>query len=421
MIFRLPQLGQTRPLTHRTSHLENLDWSEWNEFEVHLIVCRPVQKEIDNLKNSRNGRVSKRAHATSGLFRETISSKSEYKLVQKAGPQVKLYLQGPSLPSKKLKDVLDYNKTDDEIIGYLHEYMQENPDADAKLLTHDTGPMATAKYLGIPFIRIRDEWIRPPENNESEKEIARLKNQVELLKRSEPQFKLKFVGARGSKLDSIKYAKFEPLTSDEIDSYILSLKERFPPAQYFGSQESTEEQPTEIAFDVMKGVVFPVLNKDVHDYEKQYRDWLKDCEDRLSPLHKVLQIVAGRPGFIISVENVGSRPGMDSLIEIEAKGNFTILPSGGDENSADQVKQHLKLPLPPSPPQSILEAHLSLDTSLANTFPDIENLLSRLTHDSHRDPDEFYFKPDRPDAPTKSFRLECKRWRHGVGATSTQK
>ena len=31
-----------------------------------------------------------------------------------------------------------------------------------------------------------------------------------------------------------------------------------------------------------------------------------------------------------------------------------------------------------------------------------------------RDPNAFYYKPDRPDAPREEFSLECKQWRHGV-------
>ena len=42
--------------------LEQLDWAEWAEYaEVHLIVCRPVQREIDNQKNRGNNRVAQPA------------------------------------------------------------------------------------------------------------------------------------------------------------------------------------------------------------------------------------------------------------------------------------------------------------------------------------------------------------------------
>jgi hypothetical protein len=31
-----------------------------------------------------------------------------------------------------------------------------------------------------------------------------------------------------------------------------------------------------------------------------------------------------------------------------------------------------------------------------------------------RDPNAFYYKPDRPNAPVAEFSLECRQWRHGV-------
>ncbi len=45
--------------------LAELDWSVWSEFEeVHLIVCRPVTREIDNQKTRGNSRVAQRARST---------------------------------------------------------------------------------------------------------------------------------------------------------------------------------------------------------------------------------------------------------------------------------------------------------------------------------------------------------------------
>ena len=80
--------------------LEQLDWSEWSEFkEVHLIVCRPVQREIDNQKNRGNDRVAKRARKTYQVFRRIFASREQYWPVTDAGPRVRLYLESPSLPS----------------------------------------------------------------------------------------------------------------------------------------------------------------------------------------------------------------------------------------------------------------------------------------------------------------------------------
>lgn len=53
--------------------LEDLDWSEWTDFdEVHLLVCRTVQREIDHQKNRGNDRVGRRARKVSSLFRDIV-------------------------------------------------------------------------------------------------------------------------------------------------------------------------------------------------------------------------------------------------------------------------------------------------------------------------------------------------------------
>ena len=111
---------QCRPLDH-------LDWSEWKEVsEVHLLVSRPVQREIDNQKNRGNDRVANKARSTYRIFRKIIDSEQGYELVNGSSPTVKLFLQAPSLPSPELQDTLDYNKPDDEIVGCLHRFRQEN-------------------------------------------------------------------------------------------------------------------------------------------------------------------------------------------------------------------------------------------------------------------------------------------------------
>ena len=62
--------------------LEKLDWSAWEKFdEVHLIVSRPVQREIDNQKNRGNDRVGKKARQAHSLFRDIVIGEQGYKLI----------------------------------------------------------------------------------------------------------------------------------------------------------------------------------------------------------------------------------------------------------------------------------------------------------------------------------------------------
>ena len=81
--------------------LEQLDWSEWAEFaEVRLIVCRPVQREIDNQRSRGNSRVAHRARKTYGTFREILSSESRFKLLNNSGPRGKA-LSGAPEPAQR--------------------------------------------------------------------------------------------------------------------------------------------------------------------------------------------------------------------------------------------------------------------------------------------------------------------------------
>ena len=77
-------------------------------------------------------------------------------IVHNSAPVVKLLLEGLGQPSPELREVLDYDKTDDQIVGSLHRFLKDNPDADARLLTGDRGPMMAAISLGLNRVPIKD-------------------------------------------------------------------------------------------------------------------------------------------------------------------------------------------------------------------------------------------------------------------------
>ena len=140
--------------------LDQLDWSEWNDYdEIHLMVCIPVQWQIDNLKNRGNDRLGRRSRKIYSLFRELILSGNEFNVVLTGSPTVKLFIGPSNQPDPTLSDHLNYDAIDDRIVGCIHSYRAENPDSDVRLITHDSGPMATAWTLSIPFIPIPDVWL----------------------------------------------------------------------------------------------------------------------------------------------------------------------------------------------------------------------------------------------------------------------
>ena len=185
--------------------LAELDWSVWSEFEeVHLIVCRPVTREIDNQKTRGNSRVAQRARSTYQLFAPLAEEEQDFLVIKNSVPIVKLLLEGLGQPSTELKEVLDYSKTADQIVGCLHRFRKENPDADARLLTHDRGPMMAARSLELPQVPIKESWLLPPEQNEVEKENTRLKQRVAELEKSEPRFKMELIVEEGKTVEHLE-------------------------------------------------------------------------------------------------------------------------------------------------------------------------------------------------------------------------
>ena len=359
ILFLFPEIFLHTNLFIQCRPLDELDWSAWNEFdEVHLIVSRPVQREIDNQKNRGNDRVGIRARRTHSLFRQIIVGAPDYKLIRDADSQVKLFIEPSCLPDPELADRLYYIKPDDTLVGCLHTYRGENPVADARLLTHDSGPMGSAKMLGLPFIAIPDDWLVPPESTEAERTINRLENEVARLKKAEPEFHIACLGGEGTEIDRLEldYQVYDPLTEDEVSKFIESLKSRFPLATDFRSKEPAERDPTSRHRRItgMKDIYTPASDDEITEYtETTYPAWVESCRKTLADLHGDMQREIGPPAICFVASNEGTRPGKDALTTIQASGNFKICPPDPDENDRQEEESETKieLPPPPDPPQ----------------------------------------------------------------------
>ena len=383
--------------------LEELDWSAWKDFEeVQLVVCRPVQREIDNQKNQGNNRVAIRARSTFKVFRQIIASREELRTIRDVCPLVTLRLEGPSLPSSELKDRLDYSKPDDEIIGCLHRFRQDNPNEDARLLTHDGGPMMTAKSLNLPFIPISDSWLLPPENNEVEKENARLKLEIDQLRKLEPEFIIKLCDESGHAIETIEveYRVYEPLNDQDINELVALLEQRFPMVSNFISSQ--------------KFIGPPSYEKRERYKKRHYPEWITACERILSNLHDALERRLGRPSILISVENRGTRPARDALIEFNALGKFNISPPLDDfpDWYLEQEDIQIDLPSPPKPPKGKLLGETLFGVNRILDYPKIITPFRVPPAAPIHEPNGLYYKQTFPLEPVDSICLSCDQWRH---------
>lgn len=362
--------------------LEELDWSLWSEFsEVHLILSRPVQREIDDQKTRGNDRVGRRARKAYQRFRRAIDAEEGYELIRQSGPRVKLLLAQPSRPSSELSEVLDYRKADDEIVGHMHQFARQHHEQDVRLLTHDSGPMMTAKSLGLSFIAIPESWLLNPEPSEAEKENQRLRETIKRLAEG-PAFEVRFIDQNETELSKIEgsHRVPEPLTDADVARAIQSLKERHP-------RKTSYAVP--------------------HEFDPRLR-WIDRCEEILRNLHTEVYLESGGVPFDIVARNTGTRPGKDVLVAIATSGNLRIRPDSGDDGALYAQLQQGKMSLP-SPPDPRTALDLG-GTVRALSVPRASDPNIR------RDPNTFYYKPGWPESPATSYSLECAQWRHGIGA-----
>ena len=426
--------------------LEHLDWSHWDTYEeVWLIVSSPVLREIDYRKNKGNDRVSSCARTTSAMFRKMLDTGQMS--VSTKRPRVVLSVEPQHIYSQNLKERLNYQERDDQLVGTVYEFARNNPDKDVRLLTHDTTPLFTARSLDLKADMIPDSWLLQPENSEIEKELVTLRDENARLKRAEPSISIRCMDQSSSKVERYctSYIWFEPPTDEQIDELMQRLKTRFPMEIDFGSRDPAERTVKETGFDVILGVkeVFtPVTEEEIVKYrDEDYPQWLSDCEHILRNLYRTLQSETPVLDFTFLAENIGTRPATDALVTIEAHGNFQIQPPPRDDQDDESEDKDVDLgyvknkvlPKPPVAPCGQWERTIGGHpigaqdalSALARTLQNIQGLSPRLNHiidtpllhtpnlqlPSH-DANAFYHKSGRPKIPQSSFSLECDQWRH---------
>ena len=253
----------------------------------------------------------------------------------------------------------------------------------------------------------------------------------------EPRFRIRLVDGDGCEVGSIEsvYCVFEPMSDSDIDDCIELLKSEFPIAKDFGQPEPAEKDGSTAVERIagIKQLYTPASTEEIAKYTNQkYPKWIRECEEYLWGLHDVLQSEIAQPCFTIAIENEGTRPAKDALINVSASGGIRICPPPDEDDSKEkEVTVELSFPTPPQPPRgrrSLKSPSLNRLSSsmsaladpyfgiraLSHPFRDYPISLSNISRDNRRDPNAFYYKPGHSEDPKESFSLECEQWRHGT-------
>ena len=388
--------------------LEEIEWTTYRDFDhVKIIVCRTVQREIDKLKDGRDGRRTRRARKAASTFLEIAQHGPQELRV--ASPRVSLRLDGASQPSQTLSDQLDYSQPDDQIVGYVARFKDENPDADVRILTRDSGPIVTAKAVAISYEIPDEAWKLEPEKDDRDREILRLTDEIRGLQKKEPRFQIQHPGDSGTDRIHIAYDALLPLEPDEESELLETLLLWHP-----STVQSQNGISQLLRWDPSISLRGALTAEAIARYEnKEHPEWLAKCRSLMPEMHDILQD-GHLPEITFTIRNDGTRPATNARIEIRAEGNFLLTHSAAQLERLRLISQRTR-PMPPSRPKPALTGIASMLGGFTN--PDLLTapiLNPKLFDPPQHDKEAFYYTERISLTPEDSISLTCDLWRHAV-------
>ncbi|MXP25628.1 hypothetical protein GRI39_06180 [Altererythrobacter indicus] len=422
--------------------LNDLPWHELGCATVKLIVSRPVQQELDAHKKNERGRTFKKALAATKLLRDLVTSGQPALVIREAHPRVTLTIMPASRIQPELNEALDPLVNDDAIILRMLQYQHDNDATDVRLITHDTGPMATAVSLGISFIPIPDSWLMREQDDAATREANKLKGELQRLRAQEPQLDIKVLDEDGKEISRLnaEVASYEPLTFDDVRTLMEDIQQRFPMETEYGTADTTPQPTGQHLPSRLRGLraitvteFTPASESDIRKYQQEtYPQWLSSCREKLEGLDRYLNARAGWPEIDFVIANTGTRPATRSLVKFTAQGNIEIFPPEASDDDEDATSNRgvvsVSLTNPPSPPRGAWTRKTSHSASriaemlgerfadpIAATMRHSAVDLDYLRPPKPRDPDGFYWKGGRPSFAKNVVELTCENWRHSIG------
>ena len=413
----------TNVLVQGRSLLE-LPWEELGSRDVDIVICGPVIRELDRLKN-RPGRVGRVARAMSTTVRELMSLPGRSDVLREAGPRVTRRLLVGAPAREPAHPGLDLSHDDQAIINHALLLLQTGN--EVVLLTDDNFAGMTAEDCGLPVKLMPAEWLKDPENDDAAKDLARRDAEIAKLRAAEPRLAIRFVDGSGAEIERLeaRMKRYPSLPETELDRLMARVEEIAQKAKVLPTkpvvsapQESGPIRLNDIRAGRASLPPVPVTQGDVDKYEADYAAWLSSVRHRLAHFNEAWNARREWPSAVMLAVNDGSRPAEDALVQITASGRFKIQGTAPNRpKGPHDGKLRLSLDLPPEPPKErrrTLGSLMHLSDMFGQSGRDI-GILSRPADLSglHRQDDRFYWREGKSE-PVDTMELECRLWRHGT-------
>lgn len=409
--------------------LRELPWAELGRDVVEVVICGPVIRELDRLKN-RGDRAGRVARAMSTTVRELMAKPDNADVLRETDPRVVRRLLLGSSAREPVRSGLDLTHDDQAIINQALAQMDAGD--NVVFLTDDNFAAMTAQEFGLPTFVLPAHWLKEPEAEDAAKEIARRNAEIARLKAAAPVPQLQFVDEKGMSIERLEATmkRYLPLPEADIERLVARVAEAAPLAEVIlraderGSSSFSTPHARDLADIVLTGSGgprIPVTKADIDKYATDHWDWLGAVRAKISGFHAEWNRRRAWPRARLSVSNGGSRPAADVLVEVEASGSFQVSGVKEDDRTGSQTpgeRMVLTLPLPPDSPRArhpmeIYRSELLHGDRMPPRFMDPFSGLNR-----QRDNDVFYWRRGRTTRST-CFRSNASRGATVVTRTSS--
>jgi len=306
--------------------LDQLPWQDIDPTGPILVLVTPtVLKEVDSKK--KDGRLAVRARDFNRLM-APMAADGKPVVLTEGPPRVAITAARCRRIDWQQFDDLGPDDADACVVAeVLHAHgIAQN---QQRIISQDIHLLITAQRHGVKTFHVPDGWLRPPEQHPKDAENAKLKQQLAEVKKSEPEFAIRFEAPQ----QPVVIYQVRPLSSDESAALVAGILTAHPkPAQDAGP--------------------FNQINYD-SGLDKRYAEYKDQAVPRfVQNFHNGLEVYYGQVPITLVVENTGNIRADNIIIEVQVMGGWinekAILFSPSGPTPPRIERSYEKLFVPPS-------------------------------------------------------------------------
>lgn len=265
--------------------LAELPWADIDgEGPILAFVTPQVLSEVDSKK--RDGRLGKIARGFNQLI-SPVALGGPPVVLRETAPRVALALAVSNRIDWDQYDDLDPGDGDSRVVAEILN-ARDVPPEDRLLVSQDIKPLAFATRYGLRTFHMPDSWLRPVEPSPQDKTIQRLKQRLQDLEVTEPDFEIEITFGVPQPVPLFRVADLTLDERDEIKRKILARNRK--PSQ--GHDQ--------FGFGVG---LYGSYDNSLDDRYKTYRD--KTLPEFLSVYETKIERLFNQIPFSIRIANVG--------------------------------------------------------------------------------------------------------------------